>query len=326
MRNNVMKLLFEWIGLVVVAGFFVGWAEALRRLARKQPVLPGVSRQPAPWGLLDLLLATLLLMTFQLVNALVLAKGLGIEPAKIGWDKLPLPSLALLLFCEPAVNLTAIAVALAAIRLRTRAQLADFGLVLRQVPEDLALGAAAFAMLAPPVYALQRLLTNWIPYEHPLISVLQTNPQPLLQVAVFFSAVVAAPIVEELFYRVLWQGWLQTSARRRQDFLQLVLGRTAAPLPSEPAPSGPGSDGAADRAPLTRGAETAAILVSSAMFASMHFSQGAAPIPLFVLAVGLGYVYARTGRVLPCIVVHVLLNATSLMMLWLGADAGAPPS
>jgi membrane protease YdiL (CAAX protease family) len=320
-----MKLLFEWIGLVVVTGFFVGWAAALRRLARKQPVLPGASRQPAPWGLLDLLLATLLLMTFQLVNALVLTKALGIEPAK-GWDKLPFHSLALLLFCEPAVNLAAIAIALAAIRLRTRARLADFGLVLRHVPEDLALGAVAFAMLAPPVYALQRLLTIWIPYEHPLISVLQKNPRPLLHVAVFFSAVVAAPIVEELFYRVLWQGWLQTFARRRQDFLQLVLGRTAAPLPAEAAASGPGSDGAADTAPLTGGAETAAILVSSAMFASMHFSQGAAPIPLFVLAVGLGYVYARTGRVLPCIVVHVLLNASSLMMLWLGADTGSPPS
>jgi membrane protease YdiL (CAAX protease family) len=36
------------------------------------------------------------------------------------------------------------------------------------------------------------------------------------------------------------------------------------------------------------------------------------PIPLFVLALGLGYLYRQTHRILPCIVVHLLLNACSL--------------
>ena len=198
------------------------------RMARKQPVLLRVQRSPAPWGVLDLLLATGLLMTFQLVNAFVLTKELGIDPTR-GWDKLPLNDLALVLFCEPAVNLAAIAIALAAIGVRTRARLADFGMSLRHVRQDLWLGTVAFVMLAPPVYGLQRVLTFWFPYDHPLISVLQKHPQPILHAAVFFSAVVAAPIVEEFFYRVLWQGWLQAFAQRRSDFLQLVLGNTAAP-------------------------------------------------------------------------------------------------
>jgi membrane protease YdiL (CAAX protease family) len=69
-------------------------------------------------------------------------------------------------------------------------------------------------------------------------------------------------------------------------------------------------------------AEVFAILTSSALFALMHVSHGAAPIPLFVLALGLGFVYARTGRVLPCIVIHVWLNAWSLVTLWIGTVVG----
>jgi len=320
-----MILLFQMVIVVVIVGSCAGWAAVLWRMARKQPLLRRVQRRPAPWGLLDLLLATLLLMTFQLLNAFVLTQELGIDPAR-GWDKLPLSDLALVLFCEPAVNLAAIAIALAAIGLRTKARRPDFGMSLRHLRQDLWLGTVAFVMLAPPVYGLQRVLTIWFPYDHPLISVLQKHPQPILHAAVFFSAVIAAPIVEEFFYRVLWQGWLQTVAERWNDFFQLVLGNTAAPVPvaGDAAVSGD-SNGAAPSAIPTRSSEVFAILASSALFASMHISQGAAPIPLFVLAVGLGYVYARTGRVLPCIVVHVMLNACSLAMLWVDPSTGSSP-
>ena len=59
------------------------------------------------------------------------------------------------------------------------------------------------------------------------------------------------------------------------------------------------------------------ILVSSAIFALMHWGNGPDPIPLFLLALGLGYLYQRTHRAMPCVVVHMLLNACSLAMLWL---------
>jgi membrane protease YdiL (CAAX protease family) len=44
----------------------------------------------------------------------------------------------------------------------------------------------------------------------------------------------------------------------------------------------------------------------------MHASHGPDPVPLFVLALGLGYLYQRTHRLLPCVVVHLLLNLCSL--------------
>ena len=64
------------------------------------------------------------------------------------------------------------------------------------------------------------------------------------------------------------------------------------------------------------------ILVSSLVFALLHLGQGGAPIPLFFLAVGLGFLYQRTGRLTPCIVVHMLLNGTMLLLEFSKIGAG----
>ncbi len=310
-----MDFVMQLVAVAVLVGSCAGWGIALRRLVRKQPVLAHHPRRPAPWGLIDLALAALLLMAFQMVSVFVLRHGYGIDPTR-GWEHLASRELALVTLAEPVANLAAIVTALAVIGLRTRAGCRDFGISLRHVPQDLWLGLAAFVMLAPPVYAIQRLLVVWFPYRHPLISMLEQHPETLVQAAVFFSAVVAAPIVEEFFYRVLWQGWLQDVLPRRERFQQLVFGSPAPPVQSPgtgPSPAGMNEAGATQ--PPSPAAEALAIVACSTLFAAMHVSHGPAPIPLFVLALGLGYLYARTGRVLPCIVVHVLLNGCSLAVL-----------
>ena len=64
------------------------------------------------------------------------------------------------------------------------------------------------------------------------------------------------------------------------------------------------------------------VLLSAALFAGLHWSHGPDPIPLFVLAVGLGYLYQRTHRILPCIIVHLLLNSCTMAILLLELLAG----
>ena len=56
-------------------------------------------------------------------------------------------------------------------------------------------------------------------------------------------------------------------------------------------------------------------LVSAAVFALLHFGQGAAPIPLFFLALGLGYVFRKTRTLTATLVVHFLLNGQSMLFL-----------
>src|SRR5690606_35129689 len=46
------------------------------------------------------------------------------------------------------------------------------------------------------------------------------------------------------------------------------------------------------------------IVITSLVFAVMHWGQGLAPIPLFFLSLGLGYLYRQTGSLVPSIVVH----------------------
>jgi membrane protease YdiL (CAAX protease family) len=58
------------------------------------------------------------------------------------------------------------------------------------------------------------------------------------------------------------------------------------------------------------------ICFSSIIFALMHYSHGLAWIPLTFLALGLGYIYQRTHRILPTIIVHFCLNALSMAAFW----------
>lgn len=58
------------------------------------------------------------------------------------------------------------------------------------------------------------------------------------------------------------------------------------------------------------------ILVSSGLFALAHLQHGPDWVPLFFLALGLGYLYQRTKRILPCIVVHVLFNSLAIIQIW----------
>jgi membrane protease YdiL (CAAX protease family) len=57
------------------------------------------------------------------------------------------------------------------------------------------------------------------------------------------------------------------------------------------------------------------ITATAALFAVMHIAHGPDFIPLFVLALGLGYLYRRTHRITPSLVVHFLLNLMSMTML-----------
>ena len=63
--------------------------------------------------------------------------------------------------------------------------------------------------------------------------------------------------------------------------------------------------------------------VSAFLFAISHWSHGPDWIPLFFLALGLGHLYRKTHRIVPSIVVHFLLNATSITLFALALASGA---
>jgi membrane protease YdiL (CAAX protease family) len=64
-----------------------------------------------------------------------------------------------------------------------------------------------------------------------------------------------------------------------------------------------------------------AVLASAALFAAFHAHVWPSPVPLVVLAVGLGYLYLRTSSLVGPVVVHAMFNAVSAIYLLLGGPA-----
>jgi membrane protease YdiL (CAAX protease family) len=64
-----------------------------------------------------------------------------------------------------------------------------------------------------------------------------------------------------------------------------------------------------------------AVWASAALFAAIHSQVWPSPVPLFVLALGLGYLYLRTRSLVGPVVVHGMFNAVSAVYLLLGGPA-----
>jgi membrane protease YdiL (CAAX protease family) len=149
---------------------------------------------------------------------------------------------------------------------------------------------SAFAAIAAPIYGLQVLLSR-LGSNNPIVEVLLREGTPLLYVLTGLSAVAVAPLAEEFFFRMLLQGWLESASAEAES---------PQPETAQPATNAPGN---------------IAILFSSLVFSLMHLGHGTDPIPLFFLALALGYLYQQTHRLLPCVTVHFCLNACSYLVL-----------
>jgi len=222
-----------------------------------------------------------------------------------------------------------IAIVWAWLRLRG-ASARDLGVSWPDVSRDIVLGAAAFIMLAPIVFGIQMVLVMIVgPTKHPFILLLQKTPDLRLFLATSVNAVLLAPIVEELLFRGVLQGWLQ-SLRSGMSFDQVLIGTersdqstviappVGAVVEVVPAQDAPIVAELVDSPAPTphRFVAWLPILGSSVLFSLAHYSHGPDWVPLLVLAMGLGYLFQRTHRLVPCMTVHFLLNLTSMGLLF----------
>ncbi len=139
---------------------------------------------------------------------------------------------------------------------------------------------------------------------------------------------VLTPLFEEYFFRGLLLPWAMRAAHRPWIligwpflFAQQVFGDLSDPHYGAVlfAACGALVLGLCQVLPKTRPKRTVLAIVStSVFFAAVHSSVWPSPIPLFVLALGLGYLTARTGSIVPAVVVHGLFNAVSFVYLLRG--------
>ncbi len=206
----------------------------------------------------------------------------------------------------------------------------------------------ATLIAAPPVNAVQILATKiWAPQIHPVQEMLFKEFSVGVAGLAVLTAVVLAPLFEELAFRGLLQSWLVAYLNRRdapaptQSVVEIAIGSPLAEFPV--ASNWPGEANAEPTNPyesprsldLPRLLELPlpeppsrawlGILVTSLLFASVHAAQWPAPIALFALALVIGTVYYRTGSLIAAVFMHATFNGLSTILLFLALLSGHKP-
>jgi membrane protease YdiL (CAAX protease family) len=320
---------------LVVLGFLASslgaWAWAIIRLASGRSLLPRVRPRLVPWGmwsvggviLLYLAVQVLTVMAFGMVHHR--AKGQRLDPR----DLMTIigASNAVILLLVPAF-----------LRVTSRARLDDLGFVSPRPVRDVWSGAVGWVMLTPVVNLIMFGLVTVLHQRprHPVEEMLRGGLNGPVVLVTFLSAVVLAPAAEEFLFRGVLLGWLinlwkQPKPPKFDDailFLDDLPVLTAveheghrarfAQSPWEPpaAPITPSRNAEEPDDGPTGLALWMPNIATSIVFAALHATQWPAPIPLFLLSLGLGYLYIRTGNLLAPITLHALFNGTSTAALF----------
>ena len=145
------------------------------------------------------------------------------------------------------------------------------------------LGLKSTPIILSAVMIFSLIASAIVEYEHPVLESLLREQSFSFWLMTFAVTAIATPVFEEFLFRGLLQGSLQALA---------------------------------DSDPSTATWKPAALwplLLTSGLFAVMHLGQGAAPIPIFILSLGLGFLYRQTGSLVPPIIVHMILNSVTLL-------------
>ncbi len=193
----------------------------------------------------------------------------------------------------------------------------------REFPRYFALGTLAFLTFGVAAFALNVLVDyafrQWgvTPDEH-ILSKMGRDGDGTGGVLFVLSACVAAPVIEEFLFRGLLVPW--AGGRRHRPWLLMgwsvlvIVMVTRQPVMPLVFVAVLAAGQFLVRWPGKRTGR--AIWSSSALFAAVHSAVWPSPIALFVLALGLGYVTARTRSWIPAAVAHGLFNLVSTLFVF----------
>lgn len=188
------------VQLVLIIGWFLGstlvWARLLERRTSDFPAWepPGSSSARIPAGVM---LGTALWLAFQFVMKLTAAPEVPVKPSLLGVQ----------LMC--GINLV-IAALWPLAMIDGRRSPADFGFSLADCRKQIDFGIQAFFAAVWPTALMLLISMAWRTQEtqHSHLQALRDPENSTLVAWIVFSAVVAAPLAEELLFRVTLQSWL----------------------------------------------------------------------------------------------------------------------
>ena len=314
----MLSVLFYCSFSALIVGSIPLWWKAANRKRSGGKLLESRERDGSPFGFVDVAVMFLFWFLGQIASV-----GVAFLLFELDSDALTDLEGTQKAWLAVVVNIGQLAAMLAAVAfLMVRYKsLACLGWQPENLKRDLVLSVFAFAMVIPPILVLQWLLTLFLDYRHQTLEMLAKNADALTVIASWFGAVLVAPVCEEIFFRGVVQSWLQRlrpGVFAKSDY---ILTGGWDPLDGFERPiainvSASNSFGLETGA--TRKSWTSSsiwpIVITAAMFGLAHAGQGPAPIPLFFFGLALGYVYQKTGSIVPCILLHMMLNGFS--MFW----------
>lgn len=205
----VLVFLFGMVVLLLLSSFFVLWIGMLMRWYRGIAVLTVEPWKPRSWGLVDVLLVLVAAFVGQAVLIPAWAKLSGTDLRKM----VETDSISLAVMAVGSLSyVVAMVGGIGWLVLRYSASVKHMGLALRRMIPNTGLGLAAAAMTLPIVGLLNWAVSEGLKseYDHPLINELKKEGTVTGYLLAVFCAVLVAPLVEEFFFRVLLQGWLQS--------------------------------------------------------------------------------------------------------------------
>ncbi len=217
------------------------------------------------------------------------------------------------------------------------------GLTTWKLGPNVLAGVGAWLLITPLVFAVHLAVVYFYDltdpgaiHEHALTKFALHGPTRLEWALIVFSAVVAAPVVEEIVFRGAIQPWF--AGRRSGGHGAMAAALAAAVVMSQPPLGEALREGPVE---VIRAASPAlfvlalvpfylavcrrpprpdspAVFGTAVLFAMAHTPIWPTPVPLFVLGLGLGSLASRTRSLVGPIVLHGLFNAVTCVMLLLG--------
>lgn len=295
--------------------------------------------RPSAWTGAEVFLSVLLAWLFWPIAIFAVVKGIGVEHWYYGDDAAEMAKRIGLWVGTLAAPFQVLTYPLLLSAFR-RTSLDQLGLTTRRFGRNLLAGIVVLLVLAPVVFGMWQLI-RWLqggPGERTIeqhdLEIIAPYLYPSEWVMLVFTATIAAPLHEELTFRGVLQPWL---ASRRWGGHVAMLGalvlavafRYERLIAAWPQDASAFVEAAAPALfvlallPLylavwvtSRTPRDAAIFGTSLLFGYIH-SAWPTPIPLFVLALGLGVLAQRTRSLVGPIVIHSLFNGFSCVLLLL---------
>ena len=288
---------------IFIAGLFflfvvLPWkAVYQRRLKDGLPLLDQWPCVPAKLDAIDMIMTLVIYFGVQVIGIIVVAENPDpLDSANHFLQLSPFNSAAGL------STLLTLFVVVPLIYLR-RGDLRVMRLRFDHLPDLFRIGFFASLLLIPATMTINAVVSILVtPYSHPVIETLLAEASVPTLAYTVVTVVVAAPIVEEFVFRGVILTYLQRVFSGHWDSTTAIFCRNTDKKQID------------NEKPDLFQLHGANIL-TSLLFAGLHIGQGAAYIPLFFLSFGLGYVCNKTGSIIPCVIIHMVLNGISTIPL-----------